>query len=166
MVQNVLLSSINLLNNIFKRCKWKSWEHTDKSVSLLCQTRPRRRISWNHAKTRKTEVIGYSQHGFTEGKSCLTKVVTFHDRVTAQVDGARETDIVYLDSGKVFDTVLHHFHVSKLERHGSDEWTALWIRIWLDGTLTECAHRGSIWRPVMSGISWVSTGADAVHLYQ
>lgn len=27
------------------------------------------------------EVIGDSQHGFTRGKSCLTKVVTFCDRI-------------------------------------------------------------------------------------
>ena len=62
-----------------------------------------------------------SQYGFTNGRSCLTNLISFYDKVTRVVDEGKAADVVYLDFSKAFDIVPHNIRVEKLAAHGLDE---------------------------------------------
>ena len=44
-----------------------------------------------------------TQHGFRRGRSCLTNLLTFLDRVTEELDKGGSVDVIYLDFAKAFD---------------------------------------------------------------
>ena len=43
-----------------------------------------------------------SQHGFMKGRSCLTNLISFCDKMTRLLDEGKAVDIVYLDFQKAF----------------------------------------------------------------
>ncbi|GAB0206062.1 mitochondrial enolase superfamily member 1 [Grus japonensis] len=105
-----------------------------------------------HVEEKK--VIGSGQHGFTKGKSCLTKLIAFCDGMTGWVDEGRAVDVVYLVFSKAFDTVAHNILVCKLRKCRLDEWTVRWVENWLNGRAQRAVISGaeSVWRPVASGV--------------
>jgi hypothetical protein len=52
-------------------------------------------------------LIRATQHGFMRGKSCVTNLLTFFEKITSQLDGGEAVDVIYLDFAKAFDTVPH-----------------------------------------------------------
>ncbi|CAM5166679.1 unnamed protein product [Natator depressus] len=105
-----------------------------------------------HLEERK--MIRNSQHGFTKGKSCLTNLIAFYDKITGSVDEGKAVDVLFLDFSKAFDTVSHSILARKLKKYGLDEWTIRWIESWLDCRAQRVVINGSMsnWQPVSSGV--------------
>ena len=61
-----------------------------------------------------------SQLGFTNGRSRLTNLNSFYDKVTCLMDEGKVVSEVYLNFGKVFDTVPHNILIEKLAAHSLD----------------------------------------------
>ena len=59
------------------------------------------------AHLNKRNLIRESQHGFIEGKSCLTNLLSFLETATSHNDQGLPVDILYLDFSKAFDEVPH-----------------------------------------------------------
>ena len=59
-------------------------------------------------------LIRNSQHGFRKGRSCLTNLLLFLDKVLHGVNDGISVDVVFLDLAKAFDKVPHKRLLEKL----------------------------------------------------
>ena len=88
------------------------------------------RILLGDITSQMKHMTGKSQHRFTRGKSCLTNLIAFYNKVTCLVDVGRAVDIVDLDFSKAFNMVSYRL-LEKLVCYGLDKWSAWWVGNWL-----------------------------------
>jgi hypothetical protein len=67
-----------------------------------------------------------TQHVFRKGRSCLTNLLTFLDRVTEELDNGGSVNVIYLDFAKTFDKVPHQRLTRNLEGYGISEKGVEW----------------------------------------
>ncbi|PKU28555.1 rna-directed dna polymerase from mobile element jockey-like [Limosa lapponica baueri] len=95
-------------------------------------------------------IIRHSQYRFTKGKSCLTELTSFYDKVTHLVDEGKAVDVVFLDFSKAFDTVPHSILLDKLLNREMTRFMVCWVKNWLNSraqrVVVNWATSG--WQPV------------------
>ena len=80
--------------------------------------------------------ISYDQHGFQKKLSCITRLLECLLDWTVNTDNSAETNVIYLDFSKAFDTVPHKVHrrlIYKLRQCGIKGKVLLWIQFFLAG---------------------------------
>ncbi|PKU41660.1 rna-directed dna polymerase from mobile element jockey-like [Limosa lapponica baueri] len=100
------------------------------------------------------QVIRPSQHRFMKGKSCLTNLISFCDKVTRLADAGKAVHVVYLAFSKAFDTVSHSIILEKLAAHGLDSSILCWVKNCLEKRGQKVVVDG-----VKSGWGLVTSGA-------
>jgi len=99
-------------------------------------------------------LITNTQHGFRKGRSCLTNLLEFLDKVTGCVDSGECVDVVFLDFAKAFDKVPLKRLMVKIRSHGVTGKIAQWIEEWLRNRVQRVGIRGTLseWIMVLSGV--------------
>ncbi|PLS49478.1 hypothetical protein CYV29_15670, partial [Carnobacterium maltaromaticum] len=99
-------------------------------------------------------LISDRQHGFVQGRSCLTNLIEFFEEVTKLIDEGRAVDVIYMDFSKAFDKVPHGRLMEKVKALGVQGVLARWIKNWLGNRRQRVAVEGSFskWRRVTSGV--------------
>ena len=60
-------------------------------------------------------VLNPNQHGFLPAKSCETQMINFTESLTCSLNNNVQTDVVYFDFSKAFDSVNHDILLKKLK---------------------------------------------------
>ena len=92
----------------------------------------------------KFDLITSSQHGFRRGRSCVSNLLAFLDKVTSYRDDKESVDIIFLDFTIAFDKVPNSRLMSKIIALGIGGRVARWIGVM------------SSWR--LAGPQWCATG--------
>lgn len=101
---------------IFKKGKEEDPGKHRLSVSLQRWVQLWRRLFWEVLKNtwRSTQGISLNQHGFRRGKSCLSNLISFYNRVTHLAGQGQPVDVIFLDFSKAFGITSHRILVDKL----------------------------------------------------
>ena len=95
-----------------------------------------------------------SQHGFRNGRSCLTNLLDFFHDMYSVYDNSRAIDILYLDFQKAFDKVPHKRLMAKVRSLGIIDEVSDWVEDWLSNRKQRVVINGisSGWEKVTSGV--------------
>ena len=99
-------------------------------------------------------LINNVQHGFLRNRSCITQLVGILHDIGKNLDRNKQTDVLYLDFSKAFDSVDHDILLHKLQMHGINGTLLRWFENYLNDRWQRVVIDGaaSAWSPVTSGV--------------
>ena len=94
-----------------------------------------------------------SHHGFLRNRSCVSQLLSVLHTIGSDLDKNTQTDVVYLDFAKSFDSVDHLILLRKVRSYGVTGSVLNWFRDYLnggtqrviiDGACSKWKHSGSL----------------------
>ena len=112
------------------------------------------RCIYNRLVSHIQNLISAAQHGFLRGKSCTSQLLSVLLHISQNLDLGKQTDILYFDIAKAFDTVDHKLLLNKLSRFGITGNILNWFKSYLSGRQQRVLLNGVISEtlPVSSGL--------------
>ena len=100
------------------------------------------------------KLLSAHQHGFQNGRSCLTNLLEAFESWTRAIDSGDQIDCIYIDFAKAFDTVPFERLLLKLHAYGIRGIILKWIRSFVIGSQMRVRIRDatSEWVEVESGV--------------
>ena len=94
------------------------------------------------------------QNGFVPGKSCQSNLRLMLNFLTESIEYETDTDLVYLDFAKAFDSVAHNRLICKLHSYGISGLLLLWMRNFLSHRRQQVRVNDTLsnWENITSGV--------------
>ena len=95
-----------------------------------------------------------SQHGFLPGRSTTTQLLSVFNSINKSLDLGNQTDVIYLDFTKAFDSVVHKLLIHKPKAFGIAGRLLSWFTNYLSNRKQRVVIDGSPsnWLLVPSGV--------------
>ena len=124
-------------------------------ISLLCiLSKVLERCIFTRLINHLSSSLSSWQHGFVTGRSTVTQMLCFLHRIGQALDNSLQSEIVYLDLSKAFDTVSHSLLLQKLAAAGVNGSLCQWFTDYLTNRSKKVLIKGatSSSLPVLSGV--------------
>ena len=145
---------MHLISPIFKSGD-KSLVNNYRPISLLCViSKVLERLIFKHLLDFASSSLSSTQFGFRQKHSTLQQMLVFLNNVYDTIKNNSQTDVVYLDFRKAFDSVAHNELLFKLWSFGITGNLWSWIKAYLTQRLQCASINNSVSSPlpVVSGV--------------
>ena len=128
-------------------------------ISLLCITsKVLERCVFQHTIEHFAQYFSNCQHGFRQERSTVTQLLEFLHKIGYALDRGQQSDIIYLDFAKAFDSVSHSRLVLKLHHYGIRGSLLQWYTDYLSNR-KQCTVLQGVTSAPLSVISGVPQGS-------
>ena len=102
----------------------------------------------------KNNLLSKEQFGFRKNKSCVLQLIKVIDEWSKNFEANNQTDVIYLDFRKAFDTVPHKKLLIKLKAYGINGDIAACIEDFFSNRKQRVVVNSSFssWKSVRSGV--------------